>query len=66
MKKTELLAFSTGLAGCLMMVYAFAYIILYGHAIFVEPNRMFADLELSVFGIGGVANLAVVAKRLRE
>jgi hypothetical protein len=66
LRKAEVLAFSTGLAGCLMMVYAFTYIIMYGHAIFVEPNRILADLELSVFGVGGAANLAVVVNRLRR
>jgi|GEM_PF-4351519 hypothetical protein len=64
--RTELLAISTGFAGCLMMVYAFTYIIIYGHAIFVEPNIMLAKIELSVFAIGGIANLAVVVKRLKH
>jgi len=49
-----------------MMVYAFTYIIIYGHAIFVEPNIMLAKIELSVFAIGGIANLAVVVKRLKH
>jgi len=66
LKQTELLAISTGFAGCIMMVYAFIYIIMYGHAIFVEPNTMLADLELSVFAIGGISNLAVIVKRLRK
>jgi hypothetical protein len=49
-----------------MMVYAFTYIIIYGHAIFVEPNSVLAEVELAVFAIGGIANLAVVVKRLRD
>ena len=64
--RTELLDISTGIAGCLMMVYAFAYVIMYGHAIFVEPNALIARLELSVFAIGGVSNIAIVVRRLRE
>lgn len=58
----ELLAVATGFAGCLMMAYAFVYIITYGHAIFVEPNVMLAGLELLVFAAGGAANIAVVAR----
>ena len=65
-ERTELLAISTGFAGCIMMVYAFTYIIIYGHAIFVEPNSVLAEVELAVFAIGGIANLAVVVKRLRD
>ena len=63
--RTELLAVSTGFAGCLMMVYAFTYIIVYGHAIMVEPNSVLAEIELSVFAMGGIANLAVAVKRLK-
>lgn len=44
------------------MVYAFVYIMMYGHAIFVEPNVTLAGLELLVFAAGGGANLAVVAR----
>lgn len=49
-----------------MMGYAFVDILIYGRAIFIEPNVPLASLELLVFAIGGVANLAVALNIARE
>jgi hypothetical protein len=54
--KAELFAVSTGLAGCLMMVLAFLYIVLYGQITFIEPNSLISHLELAVFAVGVAAN----------
>lgn len=62
----KLLAAATGSAGCILMGYAFVDILIYGRAIFIEPNVPLASLELLVFAIGGVANLAVALNIARE
>ena len=61
-----MLAVSTGLVGCLMMVLVFAYVIMYGQAVFVEPNSFVSRLELTVFVIGVVANVAAALAVVRE
>ncbi len=66
MHKTEILAVSTGFAGCLMMALAFVYIIIYGSAVMIEPNWVLSRLELGIFAAGGLANMFAALKLLRR
>lgn len=66
MHKTEILAVSTGFAGCLIMVLAFLYIIMYGEAVLIEPNWMLSRFELGIFAVGGMANIFAALKLLRK
>ena len=49
-----------------MMVLAFLYIIMYGEAVFVEPNSLLSRVELGLFATGVVANVAAALAVLRQ
>ena len=49
-----------------MMVLGFVYVIVYGQAVFIEPNWMLSRLELGIFAAGGMANIFAAFKLVRK
>ena len=49
-----------------MMVLGFVYVIMYGQAVFIEPNWMLSRLELGIFALGGLANILAALRLIRK